>query len=115
MNETPRPIIEIPEYDINTKYTYVSISILSKEDNDYLNVWRDKARRKYKKIVGHYNIEDEQYLIDPDPFTDKWFIFSIKRKPTPKPSPILTSNNANNKHINYSLKGILNVLHHSSE
>jgi hypothetical protein len=87
MEITLRPTIIIPDFDIKDKNNnYKPLVKLTKEDENYLNIWREKARKLYKKYNGMYTIEDEKYLIDPDPFESKWFIFKIKsksRKPTP--------------------------------
>jgi hypothetical protein len=74
----------------------MQIIVLTKEDKDYLNMWREKARRKYKKYTGSYKPSNEELLNDPDPFESKWYIFSIDKPPTPQlkpytpvPSPLL--------------------------
>jgi hypothetical protein len=91
---TKRPMIIIPVYDINTKdNNYKPLIILTKEDQIYLNVWREKARKLYKKHNGFFSEADEKYLIDPDPFECKWFIFRVKpksRRATPAPSPSMS-------------------------
>jgi hypothetical protein len=92
MENTARPTIEIPEWNENQKTNYKPLVVLTKDDEAYLNVWREKARRLYKKYNGIYSQEDEKYLVDPDPFDSKWYIFKIKsksRKPTPMPSPYI--------------------------
>ena len=90
MGNDEKPEITIPIYDINTKYTYKPIIVLTEEDYAYLNIWREKARRIYKRVTGYYSLEEEKHLIDPDPFTDKWYIFSISHKRTPKSSPLFS-------------------------
>ena len=90
---TERPTIIIPDYDINAKnYAHKPLVKLTLEDQQYLNIWREKARKLYKKYNGVYTDADEQYLVDPDPFESKWFIFRIKppsRRAT-QPSPCLS-------------------------
>ncbi len=94
MEVTERPTIYIQSYNINeTASHYKSLVSLTKEDIVYLNKWREKARKLYKKYNGLFSEEDEKYLVDPDPFEAKWFIFRIKpksRKNTPMPSPCLS-------------------------
>jgi hypothetical protein len=86
-----RPTIIIPEFDINAPpKMYAPLVRLTKEDYAYLEIWREKARKLYKKHTGFYSQEDEKLLIDPDPFDAKWYIFRVKslRKSTPAPSPV---------------------------
>ena len=86
-----KPTILIPIFDINAPpLTYKPLISLTKEDQAYLDVWREKARRLYKKHTGVYTQEHDKFLIDPDPFDAKWYIFRVKssRKSTPAPSPI---------------------------
>ena len=91
MEITLRPTIIIPDFDIKDKNNnYKPMVRLTKEDEDYLNIWRNKARKLYKKYNGICTIEDEKYLIDPDPFESKWFIFKIKSK-SQKPTPAFGS------------------------
>lgn len=106
MENTPKPTITIPFYDITTKnYTYKPMIILSIEDHAYLNIWREKARKLYKKCNGYYTEADEKLLIDPDPFESKWYIFRVKsksRRATPAPSPclsVISGNVAENNEI----------------
>ncbi len=94
---TPRPIILIPDFDTKNVRRYVQMIRLTKEDNDYLNIWREKAKRRYKKYTGNYTNNDDNLLIDPDPFECKWYIFNINKTTphikshnhTPLPSPLL--------------------------
>jgi hypothetical protein len=91
---TEKPTIIIPEYDVNAKdgRGYKQLVVLTNQDQIYLNIWREKARKLYKKYNGIFTEEDEKYLVDPDPFESKWYVFRIKsksRKPTPTPSPII--------------------------
>jgi hypothetical protein len=94
---TPRPIILIPDFDTKNVRTRIPMIVLTKEDKDYLNMWREKARRKYKKYTGNYKPSDEELLNDPDPFECKWYIFNINKDTpnlksyTPLPSPLLQS------------------------
>jgi hypothetical protein len=91
MEITTRPTIIIPPYDINSSNSsYKPLIKLTKEDEYYLNVWREKARKLYKKYNGYFTEGDEKYLVDPDPFECKWYIFRVKpksRKATPAASP----------------------------
>jgi hypothetical protein len=91
MENTPRPTITIPVYNINaTNNTYKGLITLTNEDHIYLNIWREKARKLYKKYNGICIGMHEKYLVDPDPFECKWFIFRIKPKSHPAPSPCLS-------------------------
>ena len=88
-----KPTIIIPIFDINAApIRYTPLITLTNEDQAYLDIWREKACRLYKKYVGVYSKEDDKYLIDPDPFEAKWYIFRVKssrsRKSTPVPSPV---------------------------
>jgi hypothetical protein len=102
MENTPRPTIIIHTYDINAiNNTYKPLITLTHQDQIYLNIWREKARKLYKKYNGIYTEVDETYLIDPDPFECKWFIFRIKpmsRRAT-QPSPCLTVISSNNNDV----------------
>lgn len=71
---------------------------LLSEDKELLVRWREKARRRYARYNGGWSKEDEKYLIDPNPFEAKWYIFRVKPMrttprstpgPTPRPSPQL--------------------------
>lgn len=88
---TERPQILVSDYNATVNYNkYTPLSILTKNDQLFLNFWREKQRRLYKKYTSQYNENDEKYLIDPDPFEAKWYIFRIKsksRRATPAPSP----------------------------
>lgn len=82
MNEINKPTIIIPEYDVRDS-PKISIYkrqmvILSESDKKYLDIWREKARKKYKKHFNYKYLQedDENCLIDPDPFA-KWYIFRI--------------------------------------
>jgi hypothetical protein len=94
MESTPRPTIIIPPYDINSKENPCKPLVgLTKDDQIYLNAWREKARKLYKKHNGYFTEADEKYLVDPDPFECKWFIFRVKpksRRATPAASPSLS-------------------------
>jgi hypothetical protein len=85
VNDTNKPTIIIPSYDPRDppKISIYKrqIIILSETDNKYLNLWREKARRKYKRYFNYTYLqeEDETLLLDPDPFA-KWYIFYINNK-----------------------------------
>ncbi len=82
MNGINKPTIIIPEYDPRdtpkaTIYTRQIVQ-LSESDKIYLELWREKARKKYKKHFNYKYLDkdDENALADPDPFA-KWYIFRI--------------------------------------
>ena len=108
MEITERPTINIPIYDVNASNSnYKPLVALTKDDQIYLNIWREKARKLYKKYNGYFTEQDEKYLIDPDPFESKWYIFYIKpksRKDTPRPSPCFSiKSNATSDDLNHDL------------
>jgi hypothetical protein len=93
MENTPRPTITIPVYNINANNnTHKPLIALTNEDQLYLNIWREKARKLYKKYNSICTEMHEKYLVDPDPFECKWFIFYIKPKSrhATQPSPCLS-------------------------
>ena len=102
MENTKRPTITIPTYDLNAKDNkdnkYKPLVKLTKEDDIYLNTWREKASKLYKKHTGYYNKGDEQCLIDPDPFESKWYIFYIKPQ-SRKATPLISNKMHNSDYI----------------
>jgi hypothetical protein len=100
MEITPKPTIIIPTYNINAKDNNCKpLIVLTKDDQIYLNKWREKGRKLYKKFNGYFTEADEKFLIDPDPFESKWFIFRVKpksRRATPAASPSLSVISVNN-------------------
>ena len=98
---TKRPTIIIPQYNIDEPQIQSiykkQMVVLTEDDKKYLNEWREKAKKKYKKYFGYKYLQsdDEAALIDPDPFA-KWYIFHIDKKSrsavsTPSVTPALTS------------------------
>lgn len=93
---TKRPTISIPPYCVDEQSIYKKqMVVLTEDDKKYLNEWREKAKKKYKKYFGYKYLQedDEKTLIDPDPFA-KWHIFHIDKKSrshpsTPSATPIL--------------------------
>jgi hypothetical protein len=80
MEITPRPNIIIPEFNMHAKDNCKPLIILTETDQIYLERWRKKSRKLYEKFNGFFTDADEKYLIDPDPFECKWYIFRIKSK-----------------------------------